>query len=163
MVKEKDFFAGGDDFEQAEILNPTNNLDTKLKTMQDDCMNIYALMISDPHKHAASALDELRRNVIRTAAALMEHGVRIQIPTKERTAEDVMKEAAGELGSMFGAKGVAYGLSFVNRVRENIASGGEEIVIYEDEDGVLYVIDDDGNEIECDEEGNPLEGDDDNE
>lgn len=163
MVNEKDFFAGGKDFEEAEILNNTNGLDTKLKAMQDDCMNIFALMISDPHKHAATTLDELRRNVVRTAAALLEHGVRLEVPTKERTAEDVMKEAAGELGSMFGAKGVAYGLSFVNRVRENIASGGEEITIYEDEEGILYVIDDDGNEIECDEEGNPIEGDEDDE
>ena len=91
----------------------------------------------------------------------MEHGVRIQIPTKERTAEDVMKEAAGELGSMFGAKGVAYGLSFVNRVRENI-SGGEEIKFTKTK-MVFYTFVARRYEIECDEEGNPLEGDDDNE
>ena len=94
------------------------------------------------------------------AATLLEHGVRLELPKKDRNAEDVIKEAAGELGSMFGAQGVTYGLSFINRVRENIAtSKEEEVVIYEDEDtGVLYFIDENGDEVECDEYGEPLEG-----
>ena len=92
---------------------------------------------------------------------MLEHGVRLEVPKKERTAEDVIKEAAGELGSMFGAKGVAAGLSFVNKVRTNITTNREELVIYEDEAGGLYYIDEDGNEIDCDEEGNPLDGDED--
>ena len=53
------------------------------------------------------------------------------------------------------------GLSFVNKVRTNITTNREELVIYEDEAGGLYYIDEDGNEIDCDEEGNPLDGDED--
>lgn len=124
MVDEKEFFGGDSDFSQGEVHNTSRDLLTQVKNLRDDTMNIYALIISDPHKHG-HAIDELRRNVVRLAATLLEHGVRLEVPTKDRTAEDVIKEAAGELGSMFGARGVAAGLSFVNRVRENISSTNE--------------------------------------
>ena len=159
MDDEKEFFERVEpEVEYTEVRNNDNNLDVKVKNLRDDAMNIYALIISAPKKHG-HAIDELRRNFMALAATLLEHGVRIELPKKDRKAEDVIKEAAGELGSMFGAQGVTYGLSFINRVRENIATSKEEVVIYEDEDtGALYFIDEDGEEVECDEYGEPLEG-----
>jgi len=158
MKDEKEFFERVEpEVEFTEVRNSDNNLDVKVKNLRDDAMNIYALIISNPMKHG-HAIDELRRNFMALAATLLEHGVRLELPKKGRNAEDVIKEAAGELGSMFGAQGVTYGLSFINRVRENIATSKEEVVIYEDESGALYFIDDNGEEIECDEYGEPLEG-----
>ena len=158
MVDEKEFFESGGRPENVDVVNEQNDLSVKLKNVRDDMMATLALIIHDPHKHGHE-IDGLRRDIIRLATAMLEHGVRLEVPKKERTAEDVIKEAAGELGSMFGAKGVAAGLSFVNKVRTNITTNREELVIYEDEAGGLYYIDEDGNEIDCDEEGNPLDGD----
>lgn len=160
MVDEKEFFESGGRPENVDVVNEQNDLSVKLKNVRDDMMATLALIIHDPHKHGHE-IDGLRRDIIRLATAMLEHGVRLEVPKKERTAEDVIKEAAGELGSMFGAKGVAAGLSFVNKVRTNITTNREELVIYEDEAGGLYYIDEDGNEIDCDEEGNPLDGDED--
>ena len=160
MVEEKEFFESGGRPENVDVVNEQNDLSVKLKNVRDDMMATLALIIHDPHKHGHE-IDGLRRDIIRLATAMLEHGVRLEVPKKERTAEDVIKEAAGELGSMFGAKGVAAGLSFVNKVRTNITTNREELVIYEDEAGGLYYIDEDGNEIDCDEEGNPLDGDED--
>ena len=162
MVDEKEFFESGGRPESVDVVNEQNDLSVKLKNVRDSMMATLALIIHDPHKHGHE-IDELRRDIIRLATAMLEHGVRLEMPKKERTAEDVIKEAAGELGSMFGAQGVAAGLSFVNKVRTNITTNREEeLVIYEDEAGGLYYIDEDGNEIDCDEEGNPLDGDEDN-
>ena len=158
MVDEKEFFESGGRPENVDVVNEQNDLSVKLKNVRDDMMATLALIIHDPHKHGHE-IDGLRRDIIRLATAMLEHGVRLEVPKKERTAEDVIKEAAGELGSMFGAKGVAAGLSFVNKVRTNITTNREELVIYEDEAGGLYYIDENGNEIDCDEEGNPLDGD----
>lgn len=158
MVSEDELFGGSDGIHEAEILGEpsTNDLGMKVKILSDDAMNIYALIISDPRKHGHQ-LNELRRNVVKLAATLLEHNVKIEIPTKERTAQDVLQEAAGELGSMFGAKGVASGLSFVNKIRENINTTREELVIYEDDDGNLFYIDTEtGDEVDCDEQGVPL-------
>lgn len=160
MVDEKEFFESGGRPENVDVVNEQNDLSVKLKNVRDDMMATLALIIHDPHKHGHE-IDGLRRDIIRLATAMLEHGVRLEVPKKERTAEDVIKEAAGELGSMFGARGVAAGLSFVNKVRTNITTNREELVIYEDEAGGLYYIDEDGNEIDCDEEGNPLDGDED--
>ena len=159
-MDEKEFFESGGRPENVDVVNEQNDLSVKLKNVRDDMMATLALIIHDPHKHGHE-IDGLRRDIIRLATAMLEHGVRLEVPKKERTAEDVIKEAAGELGSMFGAKGVAAGLSFVNKVRTNITTNREELVIYEDEAGGLYYIDEDGNEIDCDEEGNPLDGDED--
>lgn len=160
MVDEKEFFESGGRPENVDVVNEQNDLSVKLKNVRDEMMATLALIIHDPHKHGHE-IDGLRRDIIRLATAMLEHGVRLEVPKKERTAEDVIKEAAGELGSMFGAKGVAAGLSFVNKVRTNITTNREELVIYEDEAGGLYYIDEEGNEIDCDEEGNPLDGDED--
>ena len=161
MVSEDELFGGKDGTHIPETLGEpqTNDLVTKVKNLADDSMNIYALIISNPRVHG-HAINELRRNVVKLAATLLEHNVKIEVPTKERTPKDVLQEAAGELGSMFGAQGVAAGLSFVNRVRENIATTREELVIYEDEDGNLFFIDEEtGEEIDCDESGIPLKED----
>lgn len=162
LVDEHEFFESGGRPESVNVENEQNDLSVKMKNVRDDMMATLALMIHDPHKHGHE-IDGLRRDIIRLATAMMEHGVRLEVPKKERTAEDVVKEAAGELGSMYGAKGVVAGLSFINRVRENITTSREELVIYEDETGGLYFIDEDGSEIDCDEDGNPTEGDEDNE
>jgi hypothetical protein len=158
VVSEDELFGGNTGSHEGEILGEpvTNDLSTKVKILSDDSMNIYALIISDPRKHGHE-LNELRRNVVKLAATLLEHNVKIEVPTKERTAQDVLQEAAGELGSMFGAKGVVSGLSFVNRIRENINTNREELVIYEDDDGNLFYIDTEtGDEVDCDEQGTPL-------
>ena len=167
MVSEDELFGGKKGTHEPEVMinNDSNDLLSKLKNLQDDTMNLYAAIIHDPFKNG-HRLDELRRNVVKTAATLLEHGVKIEIPTKERNAEDVLKAAAAELASMGAAKGGAAGLSFVTRVRQNITSGEPEVelVIYEDEEtGDLYYIDSDGNEVDCDEFGNPIEEDENNE
>ena len=81
MVSEDELFGGSDGSHEAEILGEptTNDLSTKIKILSDDAMNIYALIISDPRKHGHE-LNELRRNVVRLAATLLEHNVKIEIP-----------------------------------------------------------------------------------
>ena len=46
------------------------------------------------------------------AAVLMEHGVKIEIPKKDRTPEDVLKESMGELGMMLGSKAFSNWIEF---------------------------------------------------
>jgi hypothetical protein len=140
-----------------EVANPT--LETRVRDCRDQMMHYYAVVIGDPYK-ANVVLDDMRRNVVSLCATLLEYNIPIDLPKKERTAEDVLKEAAGELGSMFGAQGVSAGLSFARRVKENISSG-QMIDIYEaeDEDGEIFYFynDENGDDVICDEEGTPLD------
>ena len=139
-----------------EWANPT--LETRVKDHRDQMMHQYAIIIGNPYK-AGAVLDDMRRNIASLCATLMEYHIPIEIPTKERTPEDVLKEAAGELGAMFGAQGVSAGLSFARRVKENISSDALiDIYEAEDDDGeVYYFYYDDGEEVPCDVEGNPLD------
>lgn len=154
-VKEKDPFDKGE--VNIEWADPT--LETRVKDRRDQMMHYYAVVIGDPYK-AGTVLDDMRRNILALCAVLMEYNIPIDLPKKERTAEDVLKEAAGELGSMFGAQGVTAGLSFARRVKENIASGAfVDVYEVEDEDGDIFhfFYDEDGGEVMCDEEGTPLD------
>jgi hypothetical protein len=153
--KEKDLFDKGE--VNVEWADPT--LETRVKDCRDQMMHYYAVVVGDPYK-ASTVLDDMRRNLLSLCASLMEYNIPINLPKKERTAEDVLKEAAGELGSMFGAQGVTAGLSFARRVKENISSGAlVDIYEAEDEDGdmVYFFFNENEEEVMCDEEGIPLD------
>ena len=144
-----------------DIVN--KDLSAKLKDLRDANMQQWALLIANPHAHAVDSIDEFRRNIAMCAAVLMEHSVKLEIPKKERTPEDVLKESMGELGMMLGSKAFAGGLNFFRRVKEDVmdvTSTYEEdegdFEIYEDDDGYYY-YDEQGNAIACDVDGNPLE------
>ena len=144
-----------------DIVN--KDLTAKLKDLRDANMQQWALLIANPHAHAVDSIDEFRRNIAMCAAVLMEHSVKLEIPKKERTPEDVLKESMGELGMMLGSKAFAGGLNFFRRVKEDVmdvTSTYEEdegdFEIYEDDDGYYY-YDEQGNAIACDVDGNPLE------
>ena len=146
-----------------DIVN--KDLTTKLKDLRDANMQQWALLIANPHAHAVDSIDEFRRNIAMCAAILMEHSVKIEIPKKERTPEDVLKESMGELGMMLGSKAFAGGLNFFRRVKEDVMDvtstyeedeDEDDFEIYEDEDGYYY-YDLKGNAIACDVDGTPLE------
>jgi hypothetical protein len=71
---------------------------------------------------------------------MMEHDVKVELPTKERQAEDVIKESMAELGMMLGAKGFAGALSFWRRVKDDMMNhtstydDDDMLAIYEHED-----------------------------
>jgi len=140
------------------------DLSMKLKDLRDANMQQWAALIANPDGRAMESIDEFRRNIAMCAAVLMEHGVKMEIPKKERTPEDVLKESMGELGMMLGSKAFAQGLNFYRRVKEDIMdvnstyeeADDEEFEIFEDDDGYYY-IDERGNEIACDVDGTPLE------
>jgi hypothetical protein len=139
------------------------DLSMKLKDLRDANMQQWAALIANPDGRAMESIDEFRRNIAMCAAVLMEHGVKLEIPKKERTPEDVLKESMGELGMMLGSKAFAQGLNFYRRVKEDIMDvnstyeeADEDFEIYEDEDG-FYFIDEKGNEVPCDVDGSPLE------
>lgn len=140
------------------------NLDMKLKDLRDSNMQQWAKLIANPDTYSVDSIDAFRRNIAMCAAVLMEHGVKIEIPSKERTPEDVLKESMGELGMMLGSKAFAGGLNFFRRVKEDVMDvtstyeedDEDDFEIYEDEDGYYY-YDETGNAVACDVDGNPLE------
>ena len=147
--------------EKVEWFEPTSkNLIQKLEDLRDLAMADWALLINDPKIHGPEFIEKQRHRLPMTAATLMEHDVKLELPKKDRGAEDVLKEAAGELGAMYAVKGVASSLSFMRKVREEITTdpseAWEEVTIYQRDDGSFYYIYDD-NEVECDEEGNDIE------
>ena len=148
-------------YEKVEIFEPVSkNLIQKLEDLRDTVMSDWALLINDPQVYGAEFIEKQRHSLPMTAATLMEHGVKLELPKKKRGAEDVLKEAAGELGAIYGVKGVSAGLSFARKVREEISSDSpekwEEITVYQRDDGSYYYIYE-GDEIECDTEGNDIE------
>ena len=76
MVDEKEFFESGGRPENVDVVNEQNDLSVKLKNVRDDMMATLALIIQDPHKHGHE-IDGLRRDIIRLATAMLEHGVRL--------------------------------------------------------------------------------------
>jgi len=144
-----------------DIVN--KDLAGKLKDLRDANMQQWALLIANPHAYAVDSIDEFRRNIAMCAAVLMEHSVKLEIPKKERTPEDVLKESMGELGMMLGSKAFAGGLNFFRRVKEDVMDvtstyeeDEDDFEIFEDDDGYYY-YDERGNAIACDVDGNPLE------
>ena len=129
----------------------------------------FATLKANPYR-ADEQLNIMRQEIIATLVTLIEAGIPVNPPKKERSLTDVMQEAVAESASMLGSNAVAKGVSFFRNVKENISKANagipadaEEIVIYEDEEtGELFFYDDDGNEVICDENGFPIgeEGDD---
>ena len=138
------------------------DLTMKLKDIRDNDLLIWSKLIANPHRHSVDAIDDLRRNVVMLAAVLMEHDVKVEVPKKERTAEDVIKEGMGELGLMLGSKAFSGALSFWRRVKEDSmdhSANYEEVddEFYQREDGSYFFYDPDtGEEVECDEFGEEL-------
>ncbi len=134
----------------------------KLKDIRDNDVMIWSKLIANPHAYAVEAIDDLRRNVVMLAAVLMEHDVKIEVPKKERTAEDVIKEGMGELGLMLGSKAFSGALSFWRRIKEDHMdheANYEEVddEFYQRDDGTYFFYDPDtGDEVECDEFGEEL-------
>lgn len=138
------------------------DLPMKLKDIRDNNMMMWSKLISNPHAYSVEAIDDMRRNIVMTAAVLMEHDVKIEVPNKERTPEDVIKEGMGELGLMLGSKAFTGALSFWRRVKDDVMDHGANYEEADDEyyqrdDGSYFFFDPDtGEEVECDEHGEEI-------
>lgn len=146
----------------ADIITP--DLENALKEQKEQMNRYYAELIANPYR-AQTVIDDIRRQVVSTAAVLMEHRIPLTIPKKERTLTDVLQEAAAEAGMLMGSNAMAAGVSFFRNVKDKVNQppqpiSEEEFVIYEDQYGNFFFIDDDGEEVDCDKFGNPLEDDD---
>ena len=145
-----------------EIEIVTNDLITKIKDIRDQNALQWAKLIANPHGYAADSIDLFRRDIVLLAAVLMEHDVKIVIPNKERTAEDVLKEGMGELGLMLGSKAFSGALSFWRRVKDDMMDHELEYQEAEDEyyqrdDGTYFFIEPEtGEEVECNEDGEEI-------
>ena len=140
----------------------SKDLTTKLKDIRDNDLMIWSKVIANPHAYSTEAIDDLRRNVVMLAAVLMEHDVKIEVPKKERTPEDVIKEGMGELGLMLGSKAVGGALSFWRRMKDDMMDYGQEYQEEDDEyyqrdDGSYFFVDPEtGEEVECDKHGEEI-------
>ena len=153
----------------SDTVNP--ELIEALKTQKEEMNALYAHLIATPY-NSTPQVNEMQRLVIKTATSLMEHGIPLTLPPKERSMSDVIMQAAGEVGMMAGSTAMAQGISFVRQVKDNVQRTrdmkeagiptdselvDEEVIdIYQDEEG-LFFIDDEGTLVPCDEFGNPLE------
>jgi len=141
----------------------TPDLENALKEQKEQMNRYYAELIANPYR-AQGLIDDIRRQVVSTAAVLMENRIPLTVPKKERTLTDVLQEAAAEAGMMMGSNAVAAGVSFFRNVKDKVNQSAqpiseEEFIIYEDEHGNFFFMDDEGNEVDCDKFGNPLEDD----
>ncbi len=140
----------------------SKDLTTKLKDIRDNDVIIWSKLIANPHAYSAEAIDDLRRNVVMLAAVLMEHDVKIEVPKKERTPEDVVKEGMGELGLMLGSKAFGSALSFWRRMKDDMMDYEAEYQeaddeYYQREDGSYFFFDPEtGEEVDCDESGEEI-------
>ena len=145
-----------------DIIEP--GLENTLKNHKEQMSRYYAELIANPYR-AQTIIEDIRREVVSTAATLMEHRIPLNIPKKPRTMTDVLQEAAAEAGMMMGSNAMAAGVSFFRNVRDKVDQAAaepieeEEFVIYEDEDGNFFFIDEDGEEVDCDQFGNPIKED----
>lgn len=146
----------------SDIIEP--GLENALKNHKEQMSRYYAELIANPYR-AQTIIEDIRREVVSTAATLMEHRIPLNIPKKPRTMTDVLQEAAAEAGMMMGSNAMAAGVSFFRNVRDKVDQAAaepieeEEFVIYEDEDGNFFFIDEDGEEVDCDQFGNPIKED----
>ena len=143
-----------EDVESFERTTP--DLDNKLKDLREENGVLWSKLISDPHMNASGIVDDMRRHVVKTVAVLMEHNVNLALPKKDRTPEDILKEAGAELGSMYGAKGVATTLNFMRQVKEQVSTDTLPSVFACDDCGAIVDEDD----TECPECGCVFEEDD---
>ena len=90
----------------SEIIQP--ELEQALKNHKQ--MNVhYAQLIANPYK---TSLSDIRREVISTAATLMENRIPLSVPSKKRELTDVLQEAATGAGMMMGSNAMAAGVDF---------------------------------------------------
>ena len=142
-----------------EVIEP--GLENALKNHRERMNTLYVEIIANPYR-AQTVIEEIRREVVSTAATLMENRIPLNIPKKPRTMTDVLQEAAAEAGMMMGSNAMAAGVSFFRNVRDKVDQAAtepieeEEFVIYEDEEGNYFFVDDNGLEVDCDQFGNPL-------
>lgn len=142
-----------------EIIEP--GLENALKNHKEQMSSLYSQLIANPYR-AQVVIEDIRREVVSTAATLMEHRIPLNIPKKPRTMTDVLQEAAAEAGMMMGSNAMAAGVSFFRNVRDKVdqnaapAIDEDELIVYEDDQGNFFFVDEDGVEIDCDEFGNPL-------
>ena len=140
---------------------------TALKDQRAEMDRHYAKLIAQPY-NCQHLIHDIQRQIVQTVTILMEFNIPIEVPKKERTIEDVVREAAGEAGMLLGSKAMASGVSFYRRVKDSVESRGgipanaevvdeEEIDVYQDDDGFFYIDPDTDEEVACDEFGNPLE------
>ena len=124
----------------------TPDLENALKEQKEQMNRYYAELIANPYR-AQGLIDDIRRQVVSTAAVLMENRIPLTVPKKERTLTDVLQEAAAEAGMMMGSNAVAAGVSFFRNVKDKVNQSAqpiseEEFIIYEDEYGNFFFIDD---------------------
>ena len=169
MEEEEEFFAGSEKREP-KVSTPDGMVDpeliTSLKEYKEEMNMTYSKLIANPYL-APTLVDDTKSTLLRTIAVLMENNIPLQLPGKERTAEDVVTESLAELGGLLGAKGAIAMLRAKKGFKDAWKDYREsdDFVIYEDENGEFYFLDpedidlheDERNEIPCDEYGNPLE------
>jgi len=136
---------------------------SKIKDIRDQNAIQWAKVIANPHAYAADSIDLFRRDIVLLAAVLMEHGVKMELPTKERTPEDVLKEGMGELGMMLGSKAFGNALSFWRRIKEDGMMDYESTYeeaddeYYQRDNGTYFFIDPEtGEEVDCDDTGEEI-------
>ena len=78
-----------------EIIEP--GLESALKNHKERMNSLYSELIANPYR-AQTLIDDIRREVVRTAATLMENRIPLNVPKKPRTMTDVLQEAAAEAG-----------------------------------------------------------------
>ena len=136
-----------------------------LKSQRDDMMQIYAKLIANPYL-ATNLASEARSNLIKTIALLLENNIPVEVPTKARTSDDVIKESLVELGGMMGAGAVGSVLRAKRSIQDtikNITTGPEADLsewdlCFDPEDESYYLHNPEtDDEIPCDKDGNPLE------
>ena len=87
----------------SEIIQP--ELEQALKNHKKQMNVHYAQLIANPYK-AQNLIDDIRREVISTAATLMENRIPLSVPSKKRELTDVLQEAAAEAGMMMGSNAI---------------------------------------------------------
>ena len=70
----------------------------------------FAALKANPYR-ADEQLNTMRQEIIATLVTLIEAGIPVNPPKKERSLTDVMQEAVAESASMLGSNAVAKGVS----------------------------------------------------
>ena len=143
----------------------TQELINGLKEQRDDMMQIYAKLIANPYL-ATNLASEAKSNLVKTIALLLENNVPVEVPSKARTSDDVIKEGLVELGGMMGAGAVGSVLRAKKSIQDTIkgiATGPEADLsdwelCFDPEDGSYYLHNPETDEeMVCDKDGTPLE------
>lgn len=150
-------------YDSTEIVDQA--LINALKEQRDDMMQIYAKLIANPYL-ATNLAGEAKSNLVRTIALLLENNIPVEVPSKARTSDDVIKEGLVELGGMMGAGAVGSVLRAKKSIQDtikNITSGSEADLsewdlCFDPEDDSYYLHNPETDEeVPCDKDGIPLE------